>query len=86
LTREQVRIFPVRGRGSAADAFSRGDPLELDYFKVDTGGFGLPNCIIFRPRELDLKRGRRYWVQVEGLRTRAGKAVTLEYLVEFTDR
>lgn len=84
LKQDQIRIYPLTGTGTTLDDFSRGDLLEMDYFNVDTGGFGLPNCIIFRPAKINLRRGARYWVEIVGLETKGGKPAEIGYLVEFT--
>ena len=60
------------------------EPLALDYHKVKADGFGIPNCIIFRPKDLDTSPGKRYWVEVAGVDHLRGPAV-IHYLVEFAD-
>lgn len=59
-----------------------GEPLELAVSRVDTEGYGIPNCIIFRPRKVDATAGR-YWVEIDGLQTRDGKPAPVRYLIEF---
>ncbi|MCM1143690.1 MAG: Ig-like domain-containing protein [Blautia sp.] len=58
-----------------------------NYFNIDTmGGFGLFNCIIFRPNPADslsYAAGTRYEVSVSGLTDRTGSAKPLSYTVEF---
>jgi hypothetical protein len=61
-----------------------GDPLKLDYSKVDTQGFGIPNCIIFRPARVSTAPGKRYLVEIDGaVRNGERKARTIRYVVEF---
>lgn len=60
-----------------------GEPLSLNYQAVNTQGFGIPNCIIFRPEKLSMAPGARYLVELEGIQPLAGKPVTLRYGVEF---
>lgn len=56
-----------------------------DYFNVDTGGYGVSNCIIFRPSGVDRYEGV-YTVEIDGLRTIGGGAVTdFAYQVAFFD-
>jgi hypothetical protein len=60
----------------------KGAPVELDYFHIDGGGFGVgSSCIIFKPRAT-VAQGARYWVAIKGLHDSSGET-TLEYLVEF---
>ena len=62
----------------------KGDALKLNYSHVDTEGFGVPNCIIFRPDKATIAAGRRYVVEIEGLTTgKDKKAAPLRYEVEF---
>jgi hypothetical protein len=61
-----------------------GDPLPLASHKVNTDGFGVPNCIIFRPEKVKVEPGRRYVVEIEGLTSRAKKEpVVVRFTVEF---
>jgi hypothetical protein len=62
----------------------QGEPLDLDFHNVDTVPFGIPNCIIFRPRSLEIAPGGRYVVELEGIeRIGAREPVSLNYVVEF---
>lgn len=54
------------------------DPLPLDYINVDTAGYGISYCLIFRPQSLDMTPGKVYFVEV--LNTGAGD---LSFLAEF---
>ncbi len=55
------------------------------YFNVDTGGYGISNCIIFRPDGIENYEGI-YTVRIDGLRTKNGTAVNdFEYQVDFFD-
>ena len=55
------------------------------YFHVDTGGYGIDNCIIFRPDGVDLYEGV-YTVEIDGLRTKSGAQVQdFAYQVDFFD-
>lgn len=55
------------------------------YFHVDTGYYGVPNCIIFRPDGDGARFEGDYAVAIEGLRDRNGSAVSLRYTVSFFD-
>lgn len=54
------------------------------YFNVDTEGYGVSNCIIFRPDGVDAYEGL-YSVSVTGLKTRSGAAAAISYQVDFFD-
>jgi uncharacterized protein YkwD len=58
-----------------------GKPLELALFKINAEGFGIPNCIIFLPKE-KTGPGQRYWVEVEGVKDVDDKPVTMHYVTE----
>jgi hypothetical protein len=66
------------------DSGQKGEPLKLDYTGVDKAGFGIPNCIIFRPEGASVAPGKRYIVELAGIVPSAGgEPVTLKYEVEF---
>ena len=67
----------------APAAIRTGADLKLNYFHVDTQGFGIPNAIIFRFDRCTVQAGAAYMVEVSGLQTTGGAAATLKYLVEF---
>lgn len=53
------------------------------FFNVDTGGYGVSNCIIFRPTGVSDYEGS-YTVKVQGLKTKNGMAVAdFTYQVDF---
>ena len=62
-----------------------GKPLELNYNHIDFEGMGIPNCIIFRPKNLKVEAGSKYLVEVSGLSGANGKPATIRYVVEFFD-
>jgi hypothetical protein len=68
----------------AADAKGEpaGEPLKLDYFRVDTGGFGSGTAIIFRPAPFGMAHGGHYAVRIDGLQ-RDGEAAVIRYAVNF---
>ena len=79
LTRESDGR-PWTFRGSGYTAASSGA-----YFHVDTGNYGISNCIIFRPDGIGAYEGT-YTVEIDGLRTRSGAAVQdFAYQVAFFD-
>lgn len=61
-----------------------GDALKLNFVAVDGIPFGIPNCLIFRPEPAAVKVGKRYLVEIEGLKpTVPGAPKTIRYVVEF---
>jgi hypothetical protein len=58
-----------------------GRPLELDYYRVSLQGFGVPNCIIYRPGGFKPAAGASYWVRIEGLKSASGEDAAVEFLV-----
>jgi hypothetical protein len=60
-----------------------GDTIPLDYTNIDYSGVGIPNCIIFRPAQLPLAEGQRYWVEIEGLKKTDGSPAALRFFVFF---
>lgn len=79
-----VRVHPVRGRTASMEDFSRAPALKLNYDNISNSSFGTSGCIIFRPDNVSLSAGSRYWVSITGVKTRDGKDAKIEYLVEFT--
>lgn len=78
---ETIRVA-VRSRAGAAEA---GEPLRLDPLVVETSGFGIDNCIIFKPVGLSTAVGTSYVVLIEGLEDHDGHAVTLRYVTDFVE-
>jgi hypothetical protein len=60
-----------------------GPPLELNFFKVDTAGYGVPNCIIFRPGGVKVANDAMFWVEIKGLKTKSDHDASIDYLVAF---
>lgn len=57
-----------------------------DFFNVDLGYYGIPNCIIFRPAGIGEYAGT-YTVRIEGLKTTSGQRVeNFTYEVDFFDK
>ncbi len=53
-----------------------------NYFNVNTEGYGVGNCIVFRPDGVSSYDGT-YKVSISGLKKKDGKASTLSYSVRF---
>lgn len=83
----KVSVYPLAatGPGQVPDPTRRGEPLKLNHFSVNSGGYGLRDAVVFRPEALKMDSGARYWVQISGLKRRDGTDARVEYLVEFTD-
>ncbi len=83
----KVRVWAVGRGGLDLEQVKSRKSLKLDYFTVETSGFGVRNAIIFRPEAALVAPGMRYWVQIEGIKRTGGdggeNSDRLEYLVEF---
>ena len=77
LEEGQVRVCRVFDSGKL------GKPMELVYAGVDRAGYGVANCIIFLPRDVDLGNGECYRVEIGQIKKKSGKTITLAYEVEF---
>ncbi len=53
-----------------------------EYFNVETSGYGVANCIMFRPDGIETYEGV-YTARIDGLKDKEGNAVTFAYQVEF---
>ena len=54
------------------------------FFNVDTSGYGVANCIIFRPDGISSYEGV-YTVTIDGLKSAGGSPVDFSYQVDFFD-
>ena len=85
----QVRVRMVRESDGKTWDFGPEDSTVTqtgEYFNVDTGGYGVANCIIFNPGPANLGASAydgAYRVTVTGIRTADGQAATLSYEVDF---
>lgn len=77
LEEGQIKVCRVHDSGKP------GKQMDLVYAGVDQTGYGVANCIIFLPRDVDVGHGERYRVEIEGIKKKSGKSVTLSYEVEF---
>ncbi len=57
--------------------------MEFDFNSVNLGGFGISNCIIFRPVGVKLEQGSAYLVEVSGIQTKDLKPAVIKYVIEF---
>lgn len=83
---EELTVTLTRASDGRVWTFSGQEQYIADssgrYFNVDTVGYGIDNCIIFRPDGISGYEGV-YTVQIDGLRTSGGQAASLTYQVDF---
>ena len=60
-----------------------GEPLRLDFHDFQGPGYGPSSCLIFRPVKPGIAPGKKYLVEIDGLKQPDGKAVKIQYLVIF---
>jgi len=87
--RDQVTVTLTRDSDGTAWTFSGAESYTAGakgkFFNVDNVGYGVNNCIIFRPDGVENYEGS-YTVSVSGLKTASGETVTgFTYQVEFFD-
>ncbi len=75
-----VELFPIRD-GQA----DREHPLEVENLTVDRHGFGVNNCVIFRPKSLDVRPLQSYQLELHGLQTIDGKPTSVQFAVRFVE-
>jgi hypothetical protein len=68
-----------------AKAVPQGEPLKLDYFHLDTGGFGSGPAVIFRPEDFPLGQAGTYVVTLTGMKDTSGAPAPLRYTVSFVN-
>lgn len=66
---------------SGTDTYNPNNAL---YLNVDSNGYGVSNCIIFRPDGVSAYEGT-YRVRIDGLTDRSGNPVDFSYQVDFFD-
>ena len=79
----RVSITPVQIQLKANKIQPTGTPLTLDYENLELGGYGISNCIIFRPANFHMAANHPLLVEVKGLKTTDGQPATLRYVVDF---
>ena len=85
----KVKVTLTRNSDGKKWNFSNGTDTstvgeEYDYFTVETGGYGVANCIIFRPACSGFSAYEgEYTVDVTGIFDSAGKETSLHYSVRF---
>ncbi|MBQ7500771.1 MAG: S-layer homology domain-containing protein [Clostridia bacterium] len=67
---------------STGQTWNFSDESADGFFNVDKGGFGVANCIIFRPSAVGSYSGS-YTVEITGIRLSGGNDATVRYRVDF---
>lgn len=62
---------------------AKGVAIELENETLETKGYGIDNCIIFRPRDFATTVGARYAVTISGIHDHDERTGNLSYEVEF---
>ncbi len=81
-----VAVYAVRFDPETAEFEREKQPLEMEYLKVNTAGYGVANCLIFHPKDVSVAAGAAYQVQISGIKNSAGQDVPVEYFVGFFER
>jgi len=68
-----------------AKSVPQGEALKLDYFHLDTGGFGSGPAVIFRPVDFPLGQAGTYVVTLTGMKEKGGAPAIVRYTVNFFD-
>ncbi len=68
---------------SLDDQAHPGPPLKITDRHVAAAPAGLPTALVFKPAGVQVAAGKRYWVEVWGLKASGGAAYPLQYLVDF---
>ncbi len=88
--RSKVKVVLTRKSDGKKWTFSKSTDTstideEHDYFNVNNNGYGVANCIIFRPDTSDFDQyDGQYIVDVTGLYDTSGNSTSLHYKVNFT--
>jgi hypothetical protein len=81
-----ITVIVTPARASIADARidKTGQELMLSRFDVDHAGYGINNCVMFKPKGITTRDGSVYLVEIKGIKPRGGDAAAdVQYLVEF---
>lgn len=72
----------IRKQGASSGSATATD---LDFLHIDTGGYGIANCIIFRPVLPSAAVGSGYEISLEGIRDHDGRSVRIMFATKFVD-
>ncbi|MBQ1372169.1 MAG: S-layer homology domain-containing protein, partial [Oscillospiraceae bacterium] len=83
--RDQVKVTLTRLSDGKSWTFDSSQTYgsTKKYFNVETSGYGVSNCIIFRPDDVDRYEGT-YIVRIDGLKNSNGQATSFQYQVRFS--
>ena len=84
---EEITVTLRRQADGASWTFSGKEsyaPSAARYMNVDTDGYGVSNCIIFRPDGVEAYEGI-YTVTLTGLKDNGGNSAALSYQIDFFD-
>jgi hypothetical protein len=81
----KVVVMPVRFDPEKVTMVEGDKPLELEHFNIDDG-FGVSNCVIFRPKNVIVSPSSAYIVNISGLKDLRNRDIPVKYFVGFYDR
>jgi hypothetical protein len=81
----EITVIVTPAKASIADAKIEkvGQELMLARFDVDHAGYGINNCVIFKPKGVSTGPESSYLVEIKGIKARNGESADIQYLVEF---
>lgn len=80
---ERGQITVTLKNVSTGKIWSFAEKKQDGYFQVNNGGYGMPNCIIFRPNSISYGKNSQFHVTVTGLKNKDGETATISYNVDF---
>ena len=60
-------------------------PLTMNFLAAENSGYGVPNCIIFRPDDLLTAVGKNYRITITGLQDHDGQPICLRFSTTFME-
>lgn len=79
----KVTMYDPNDRRTQNENDGKGVEVEIDSFRINNTPYGLPGCIIFRPKGITRRDGAKFWVEITGLQPKGDAPSTILYLVEF---
>ena len=67
LTKNKIKVTLTRKSDNKTWTFSK--KKKSGYFNVENSSYGLPGCIIFRPKKIKYKKGNTFTVKITGVPT-----------------
>jgi hypothetical protein len=81
----KVVVTPVRFDPEKVTVEEESKPLELEHFNI-VDDAGIPNCVVFRPKNVSVTAWSAYMVNISGLKDLRGRDVPVEFFVGFFDK